>query len=73
MASASLEQHFRGTRERMERGTYTARRLTAVVLDGEVGALALQAEAEGGRLVVFIGGPQGSYHLGRDQKIIKLN
>lgn len=39
-----------------------------MVSDGEVGALAGQAETKGGGLVVFIRGSQCSYHLRRDLK-----
>lgn len=50
------------------------KRLTAVVFDGEVGALSAQAETEGSLLVVFICGPQSTYHLrkGKKKKKIKL-
>lgn len=42
-----------------------------MVVDGEVGALTVQAESEESPLVVFICGSQGSYDLRRNRNKIK--
>lgn len=46
-------------------------RLTAIVSDGEVGALAGQTETERRWLVIFIHGSQGPDHLRRDKKCLQ--